>query len=68
LRIDRLDAYQLVSQVATAPVANVCDPNYTVVSRFPKSLLGPDSSAYGGVHARLRAIGDDYLRSNPRIW
>jgi amidase len=68
LRIDRFDAYQLVSQVATAPVANVCDPNYTVVSRFPKSLLGPDSSAYGGVHARLRAIGDDYLRSNPRIW
>jgi acetamidase/formamidase len=36
---DRLEAFQVVSQVGTARVANVVDPNYTVVAKFPKSLL-----------------------------
>jgi len=36
---DRLEAFQVVSQTGTARVANLVDPNYTVVARFPKSLL-----------------------------
>lgn len=36
---DRMEAYQLASQAGTVRVANVVDPNYTVVARFPKSLL-----------------------------
>ena len=51
-----LDAYQLVSQVALTPVANVVDTNYTVVAKVPKSVLGRGAVAYGGAHARLRGL------------
>ncbi len=36
---DRWEALQVLSQVGTAQVANVVDPNYTVVARFPKRYL-----------------------------
>ena len=36
---DKADAYQLVSQTATIRVANMVDPLYTVVAKFPKRLL-----------------------------
>jgi amidase len=36
---DKMDAYQVVSQAGGARVANVVDPLYTVVAKFPKSLL-----------------------------
>ncbi len=36
---DKLDAYQVVSQAGSMRVANVVDPNYTVVAKFPKTLL-----------------------------
>ncbi len=36
---DLWEAYQVVSQVGTVRVANIVDPNYTVVARFPKNLL-----------------------------
>jgi len=49
-----LDAYQLVSQTALTPVANVVDTNYTVVAKVPKSVLGPSATAMQGVHGRLR--------------
>jgi acetamidase/formamidase len=49
-----LDAYQLVAQAGTAPVGNVCDPNYTMLARMPKALLR-GAAAYEGVHERLRA-------------
>lgn len=42
---DRMDAYQVLSQVGTTRVANVVDPNYTVVARFPKALLPPKVKA-----------------------
>ncbi|MFB9238648.1 acetamidase/formamidase family protein [Plantactinospora siamensis] len=58
--LDLLDAYQLVSQAGTAPVGNVCDPNYTMLAGIPKRYLGR-TSAYEGVHARLRAIAGEYL-------
>jgi acetamidase/formamidase len=36
---DKMDAYQVVSQGGHTRVANVVDPNYTVVAKFPKALL-----------------------------
>ena len=38
---DRMDAYQVVSQGGHTRVANVVDPNYTMVAKFPKRLLPP---------------------------
>lgn len=38
---DRMEAYQVVSQAGVTRVANVVDPNYTVVAKFPKSALPP---------------------------
>jgi acetamidase/formamidase len=52
-RLETLDAYQLLSQVSQAPLANVVDPNFSVVAKVDKRLL-PDSAAYGGIHAELR--------------
>ncbi len=49
-----MDAYQLVSQVARVPVANVVDANYSVAVKVPKSML-PAASAFGGIHDDLRA-------------
>jgi acetamidase/formamidase len=49
-----MDAYQLCSQIAQAPVANVVDANYSVVVKAAKSLL-PAAQAFGGIHADLRA-------------
>ncbi len=36
---DRWEALQVLSQVGSAQVANVVDPNYTVVAKFPKKYL-----------------------------
>ena len=38
---DKLDAYQIVSQAGHTRIANVVDPNYTVMAKFPKKLLPP---------------------------
>lgn len=37
--LSRLDAYQLLSQVARISIAEVVDPNYVVVARIQKSFL-----------------------------
>jgi acetamidase/formamidase len=58
--LDLLDAYQLVSQAGEAPVANVCDPNYTFVAKLDKRYL-PGPPAYEGCHGRLREIAAAYL-------
>jgi acetamidase/formamidase len=58
--LDRLDAYQLLTQASETPVANVCDPNYTFVSKIRKEWL-PRGPVYGGVHQRLREQGEAYL-------
>ena len=52
--LDAMDAYQLLSQITEAPLANVVDVNYSSVVKARKSLL-PRASAYGGLHADLRA-------------
>ena len=36
---DKMDAYQVASQAGVVRVANVVDPNYPVVAKFPKRLL-----------------------------
>ncbi|GAA1158545.1 acetamidase/formamidase family protein [Nocardioides aquiterrae] len=59
LSLSEMDAYQLVSQIALSPVANVCDTVYTMVCKVPKKLIG-SPTAFGGVH--------DALRSRARGW
>jgi acetamidase/formamidase len=51
------DAYQLTSQIATSRIANVVDPNYTIVAKAPKRYLPGDIEWMAGVHDRLRTIG-----------
>jgi acetamidase/formamidase len=60
--LDPLDSYQLVSQASESPIANVCDPNYTVVAKIRKQYLPslPDGGAYAGAHARLTEISAAY--------
>ena len=62
LGLDDLDALQLVSQTAFAPVANVVDTNYTMVAKLPKTMFY-GVEAFGGLHGRLRNIGRSYLQS-----
>ncbi len=38
---DKMEAYQVVSQAGVARIANVVDPNYTVMAKFPKAALPP---------------------------
>ncbi|HVH56077.1 MAG TPA: acetamidase/formamidase family protein [Vicinamibacterales bacterium] len=38
---DKMEAYQVVSQAGHTRVANVVDPNYTVMAKFPRKLLPP---------------------------
>lgn len=57
--LEPLDAYQLVTQATESPIANVCDPNYTVVAKIRKQFL-PQASAYAGMHARLREVARAY--------
>ena len=58
--LDPLDAYQLLTQASETPVANVVDPNYTFVSKIRKAYL-PERTVYGGIHQRLREMGQAYL-------
>jgi acetamidase/formamidase len=57
--LDTLDAYQLVSQIAESPVANVCDPNYTFVAKAPKRHL-PSGDVYAATRASLKEIATAY--------
>jgi acetamidase/formamidase len=52
--LHQMDAYQLCSQIAQVPVANVVDTNYSVVVKAAKALL-PAADAFGAIHADLRA-------------
>jgi len=54
--LDKLDAYQLLSQISEAPLANVVDANYSAVTKVAKALL-PPADAYRGMHRRLREAG-----------
>jgi hypothetical protein len=52
--LDKLDAYQLLSQTSETPLANVVDANYSAVTKVAKALL-PQAAAYDGIHGQLRA-------------
>jgi acetamidase/formamidase len=54
--LDKLDAYQLLSQTSEAPLANVVDANYSAVTKVAKALL-PPAAAYRGMHWQLRDAG-----------
>lgn len=58
---DKLDAYQLLTQISETPIANVCDPNYTVVAKAPKRYL-PSDRVYEGVRERLTEMAAEYRR------
>ncbi len=53
--LDQLDAYQLLTQISLAPLANVCDANYSAATKVAKDLL-PARDVYGGMHGRLRGL------------
>ena len=53
--LDKLDAYQLLSQTSQAPLANVVDANYSAVTKVAKALL-PTAAAYHGMHRNLREV------------
>jgi acetamidase/formamidase len=57
--LEKLDAYQLLTQISESPVANVVDPNYTFLTKVRKEYL-PRVDAYEGVHARLREVAASY--------
>ncbi len=59
---EMLDAYQFLTQVSESPVANVCDPNYTFVTKVAKRYL-PRGDAYGGMHGRLNEVAEAYRRA-----
>ncbi len=61
--LEAMDAYQLVTQAVLAPLANVCDTNYTSVAKFPKQFL-PPGEAMGGVDRHLRQLAAEYRRSH----
>ena len=52
--LDKLDAYQLVTQISESPVANVCDPNYTFVAKAKKEYLPRSRGIRAGARARSR--------------
>ncbi|MEV8455096.1 acetamidase/formamidase family protein [Streptomyces sp. NPDC052095] len=51
--LSELDAYQLISQAGEAPLANVCDTNYTSVAKIRKEWL-PPGDPHRGLHRHLR--------------
>jgi hypothetical protein len=53
--LDKLDAYQLLTQVSESPLANVVDANYSAVTKVAKALL-PRVDAYSGMHRHLREV------------
>jgi acetamidase/formamidase len=63
--LDQMDAYQLVTQAVEAPLANVCDPNYTSVAKLRKDWLpaaaGRAVEPMGGIHARLREVAAPHV-------
>jgi hypothetical protein len=62
LSLSTMDAYQLVSQTALSPIANVCDAVYSVVCKVPKRLLG-QVNPFAGKHAELRRRSERHSAS-----
>jgi acetamidase/formamidase len=54
-----MDAYQFITQAVEAPLANVCDTNYTSVAKLRKDWL-PATATMRGAHAQLRELARAY--------
>ena len=52
--LDRLDAYQLVTQAVESPLANVCDTNYTSIAKMAKRYLSPGGAMDGRARPAAR--------------
>ena len=55
-----LDAYQFITQAVEAPLANVCDTNYTSVAKLRKDYLPGGQATMRGAHAQLRELARAY--------
>jgi acetamidase/formamidase len=55
-----LDAYQFITQAVEAPLANVCDTNYTSVAKLRKDWLPGSSATMRGAHQQLRELARAY--------
>jgi acetamidase/formamidase len=55
-----LDAYQFITQAVEAPLANVCDTNYTSVAKIRKDWLPGRSVTMSGAHQQLRELTQAY--------
>ena len=58
--LDEMDAYQLLTQVSLAPLANVVDVNYSSVVKAPKEFL-PPTEAYEGIHRHLTGLAAELM-------
>ncbi|MEM7346876.1 MAG: acetamidase/formamidase family protein [Chloroflexota bacterium] len=58
--LSTLDTYQLISQTVRSTIANVVDPNYTVVAKVAKRFL-PQHPWMNETHAKLRDLGQQLL-------
>ncbi len=59
--LEKYDAYQLVTQISESPIANACDPNYTVVAKAPKRYL-PEAEVFGSARVRLQEMAAGYVK------
>lgn len=55
-----LDAYQFITQAVEAPLANVCDTNYTSVAKIRKDWLGGGVSVMRSAHDQLSDVARAY--------
>jgi len=58
--LSQLDSYQFITQAVEAPLANVCDTNYTSVAKLRKDYLPGGVTTMRGAHAQLREIARAY--------
>ena len=59
--LDRLDAYQLLSQISECPIANVVDTSFSATTKVRKRFLPAGGDRFGGIHERLRSQGRQLL-------
>ncbi|HEY1642532.1 MAG TPA: acetamidase/formamidase family protein [Streptosporangiaceae bacterium] len=59
--LSQLDAYQFITQAVQAPLANVCDTNYTSLAMLRKDWLPRTGQpSYRGMHEHLREVAAGY--------
>jgi acetamidase/formamidase len=58
--LSAMDAYQFITQAVEAPLANVCDTNYTSVAKLRKDYLPGSVTTMRGAHQQLRDAARAY--------